>query len=191
MFMTGPKTAKAHAREVIDRLRDDASWDEIMCELFVRESIDVGLTNAAAGRTTPREGDEARLQELSRRAALVSKGRTPTPDRAYRIDADERPRLQSGVDADALERLLQYFPAESRASHLEMFSVRRIVDDPHGRPPDITTLTRISEPIMQNLLEEVWQPYWSSLSDAELAQALGGPPGLELARRRRADERRG
>lgn len=116
--------------------------------------------------------------------------RPPTPDRAYRIDADERSRLQSGVDADALERLLQYFPAESRASHLEMFSVRQMVDDPGGRPPDVSALTRISDPVMQHLLEEVWQPHWSRLSDAELAQALGGPPGLELARRRRADERR-
>ncbi len=115
----------------------------------------------------------------------------PTPDRGYRIDAAARSRLQSGVDVDALERLLQHFPADSRPSHLEMFSVQCVVVDRDGRAPDVTVLTRISDPLMQNLLEEVWQPYWTALSDAELAQATGGPPGLELARRRRADERPG
>lgn len=71
MHMTGPKTAKAHAREVIDRLPDDASWDEVMYELCLRESLDAGLAGAAAGRTSPNDGDEARLQELMRRASLV------------------------------------------------------------------------------------------------------------------------
>ena len=116
---------------------------------------------------------------------------TPTPDRDSHIDVDAGSRLQPGVDADALERLLQCFPPESRASHLEMFSVRRFFVDRDGRAPDVRVLTRISNPSMQNLLEEVWQPYWDTLSDAELADAFGGPPGLELARRRRAEERRG
>ena len=47
----------------------------------------------------------------------------PTPDRSYRIDAAARLRLQPGVDPDALEQLLQYFRAESRASHVEMLIV--------------------------------------------------------------------
>ena len=116
---------------------------------------------------------------------------TPTPDRGYRIDTVARSRLRPGVDADALEHLLQYFPAESRASHLDMFSIREAAADIDGRIPDVTVLDRISDPRMQQLLEEVWQPFWAALSDAELAHARGGPPGLELARRRRGDERRG
>ena len=116
---------------------------------------------------------------------------TPTPDRGYHLDADARSRLRPGVDPDALERLLRHFPAESRHSHLEMFSAWPVVASPDGRAPDVTALTRMSDPAMQNLLEEVWQPFWAALSDAELEHALGGPPGLELARRRRADERRG
>lgn len=116
---------------------------------------------------------------------------TPSPDRSYRIDSDARSRLLPGVDADALERLLQYFPAESRGSHLDMFSIREAAADVDGRIPDATVLDRISDRRMQQLLEEVWQPYWATRSDAELARARGGPPGLELARRRRADERRG
>lgn len=115
----------------------------------------------------------------------------PIPDRSYRIDPTERSRLQPGVDADALERLLQHFPADSRSSHLDMFSVRRVVVDRDGRAPDVTVLTRISDPVMQNLLEEVWQPFWSTVSDAELEQEFGGPPGRELARRRRDQQRRG
>ena len=113
----------------------------------------------------------------------------PAPDPTYHIDAAARARLQRGVDPDALERLLQCFPAESRASHLDMFS-DRVVVDADGRVADVTVLTRISNPGMQNLLEEVWQPFWSSFSDAELEQELGGPPGRELARRRRAERRR-
>ena len=115
---------------------------------------------------------------------------TPAPDRDYHIDADARSRLNRGVDPDALERLLQYFPAESRQSHLEMFS-ERLALDADGRVPDVTVLTRVSDPVMQNLLEEVWQPFWAMLSDEEFEEALGGPPGLELARRRRADKRQG
>jgi hypothetical protein len=118
---------------------------------------------------------------------MDANGVAPTPDRNYRIDAEARSRLPSGVDADALERLLQYFPTESRALHLEILSGQRALVDHDGQARDVTILTRISDPGMQALLEEVWQPHWARLSDAELAAARDGPPGLELARQRRAD----
>ena len=57
----------------------------------------------------------------------------PTPDASYSIDAAARARLQPGVDADALERLLRCFPTEFRASHLDMFSIRHMVVDADGR----------------------------------------------------------
>jgi hypothetical protein len=113
-----------------------------------------------------------------------------TPDRSYRIDAAARARLHPGVDAEALERLLQHFPAESRASHLEMFSTRHVVVNTDDRAPDVTVLTRISDPGMQLLLEEVWQPFWAPFSDAELEREVGGPPGRGLARRCRDQQRR-
>jgi hypothetical protein len=53
---------------------------------------------------------------------------TPTPDRDYHIDADARARLKRGIGPDALERLLQHLPSESRQSHLEMFSAYLEVD---------------------------------------------------------------
>ena len=62
--------------------------------------------------------------------------------------------------------------------------------DPRA-PRRVTSLDRISEPVMHRLLEEVWQPFWASFSDAEMEQELGGPPGRELARRRRIEQRRG
>ena len=108
----------------------------------------------------------------------------PPPDRNYHIGAAARLRLQPGVDPDVLERLLRYIPVEARAAHLEMFSVRRIVIDRDGRGPGMTTLDRISDPVLSQRPEEVWQPYWASVTDAELDVA-GGPPGRELARRRR------
>jgi hypothetical protein len=114
----------------------------------------------------------------------------PTPDRNYHIGAAPRSRLKPGVDADALERLLQYFPAESRASHLDMFSIREVPTDTDGQAPDVTVLDRISDPVLQQLLEEVWQPFWAALPDAALERPGGGPPGRELARRRRAQQRR-
>ena len=55
MRMSDAPNAKAHAREAIDRLPDDASWDDVMYELYVRESIDAGLADLAAGRTIPHD----------------------------------------------------------------------------------------------------------------------------------------
>ena len=60
--MSNESKAKAHAREVIDSLPDSASWDDVMYELYVRESIDAGLADVAAGRTIPHEQVRARLQ---------------------------------------------------------------------------------------------------------------------------------
>ena len=67
--MSEPSSAKAHAREVIDRLPDDASWDDLMYELYVREAIDAGLADVAAGRTIPHDQVKVRLREILRRAS--------------------------------------------------------------------------------------------------------------------------
>ena len=78
---------------------------------------------------------------------------TPEPDRSYRIDAAQRAFIRPGVDVAALEELLQYFPAESREGHLAMFQLRTVVADSEGRVPDVAVLERISDPVMQDLLE--------------------------------------
>jgi hypothetical protein len=72
-----------------------------------------------------------------------------------------------------------------------MFSRRVSAPDADGRIPDVAVLTRISNPVLQQMLEEVWQPFWAPFTDLELEEISGGPPGLELARRRRAKARDG
>ena len=67
--MNEPSNAKAHAREIIERLPDDASWDDVMYELYVREAIDAGLADVEAGRTVPHDKVKATLRDILRRAS--------------------------------------------------------------------------------------------------------------------------
>lgn len=67
--MSEASNPKTNARAAIERLPDDATWDDVMYELYVRESIDAGIADVAAGRTTPHEQVRARLQDILRRAS--------------------------------------------------------------------------------------------------------------------------
>lgn len=42
---------KQDARELIDRLPDDATWDDLMYEIYVRQQFEAGLADSDAGRT--------------------------------------------------------------------------------------------------------------------------------------------
>ena len=44
-------SAKAEARRLVDALPDDATWDDVMYRLYVRQSIERGLEDSDAGRT--------------------------------------------------------------------------------------------------------------------------------------------
>jgi predicted transcriptional regulator len=46
-----PRSAKQQAAEMIRNLPDQATWDDLMYELYVRQKIEQGL----------RDGDEGRL----------------------------------------------------------------------------------------------------------------------------------
>lgn len=48
-------SAKDPAREVIDRLPDQATWGHIAYELYVKENIERGLADFAAGRILLRD----------------------------------------------------------------------------------------------------------------------------------------
>ena len=61
-------TPKEAARQLIDHLPDQASWDEIMYELYVKQKIEAGLQAVEEGRTIPHE-------EMKRR--LLAKKRNP------------------------------------------------------------------------------------------------------------------
>ncbi len=54
-------SAKEAARQLIDHLPDQASWDDIMYELYVKQKIEEGLADIEAGRTIPHEQVKAEL----------------------------------------------------------------------------------------------------------------------------------
>ncbi len=56
--MTTPKEA---ARQLIDRLPDQATWDDIMYELYVKEKIGEGLKAVKEGRVVSHEEAKRRL----------------------------------------------------------------------------------------------------------------------------------
>ena len=47
--------AKEEARKLINKLPDQATWDDIMYEFYVRKKIEVALKAAEEGRIVPHE----------------------------------------------------------------------------------------------------------------------------------------
>jgi len=45
-------TAKQQAHELLARLPDDATWDDVVYQMAVRRSIERGLADVQAGRVT-------------------------------------------------------------------------------------------------------------------------------------------
>ena len=67
--MSDSPSTKAKARETVDRLPDSASWDDVMYEMYVREAVDAGLADVAAGRSLTQAEVRSRIQERLRRAS--------------------------------------------------------------------------------------------------------------------------
>ncbi|MCK5354977.1 MAG: hypothetical protein KAJ63_07650 [Methyloprofundus sp.] len=55
------QTAKQAATQIINQMSDQATWDDIMYELYVKEKIEMGLADIKAGRTIPHEQVKAEL----------------------------------------------------------------------------------------------------------------------------------
>lgn len=53
--------AKETARQVIDRLPDQASWDDILYELYVKQKIEAGLAAMTETKTVAHEDAKRRL----------------------------------------------------------------------------------------------------------------------------------
>jgi predicted transcriptional regulator len=53
-----PSTVKEEARRLIERLPDEATWEDLQYEIYVRQAIEAGLKDSREGRTVPL--DEAR-----------------------------------------------------------------------------------------------------------------------------------
>ena len=43
---------KEEARRLIEKLPDDATWDDVMHEIYVRQAIEAGIADGEAGRLT-------------------------------------------------------------------------------------------------------------------------------------------
>ena len=54
-------TPKQAAKDLIEHLPDQASWNDIMYELYVKQKIEEGLADIEAGRTIPHEQVKAEL----------------------------------------------------------------------------------------------------------------------------------
>ena len=55
------QTAKESALQILDHLSDQASWDDIMHELYVKQKIEIGLKAAEEGHTISHEEAKRRL----------------------------------------------------------------------------------------------------------------------------------
>ena len=45
------ENVKNEALRLVERLPEDVTWDELMHEIFVRQSIEAGLADSKAGKT--------------------------------------------------------------------------------------------------------------------------------------------
>jgi hypothetical protein len=55
------QTAKQAAQQLIERVPDQASWDDIMYELYVKQKLEKALKAVADGRTVSHEEAKRRL----------------------------------------------------------------------------------------------------------------------------------
>ncbi|MBI5947475.1 MAG: hypothetical protein HY875_05005 [Chloroflexi bacterium] len=56
---TSAASIKDEAHRLIDQLSDDASWEDLMYAIYVREAVERGLQDVAAGRVV----DHATVRE--------------------------------------------------------------------------------------------------------------------------------
>jgi hypothetical protein len=55
------QTAKQAAKQIIDHVSDQATWDDIMYELYVKQKIEKGLSAIEEGRVLSNEDAKKRL----------------------------------------------------------------------------------------------------------------------------------
>lgn len=54
--------AKEEAKRLLDEIPEDATWDDIMYQFYVRQKIDAGLAAADAGDVVSHEEVERRFR---------------------------------------------------------------------------------------------------------------------------------
>lgn len=108
-------------------------------------------------------------------------------DETFRLDPTTRAHIAPGFDVDALERLLQRVEPLGRPMVLDGFLL------PEYRvyapaPNTSWTLKGFTNPVLNEILAEVWQPFWDRQPTETLADPDCQYPGQALARRRRRGE---
>jgi len=98
-------------------------------------------------------------------------------DGTFRLTQQDRKRLRPGFDVSALEKLLGHIPASRRGELLSYFL--------RPETSEIRELWYIGDPVLQELLEEVWAPTWDRVPDSEIAADTSQRPGKGLALQRR------
>ena len=59
--MSAPSTIKDEARRIVEKLADDATWEDLQYEIYVRQAIEAGIKDSDANRATPHEEARQRL----------------------------------------------------------------------------------------------------------------------------------
>ena len=67
--MAEPPDIKSDARRLVVGLPDGATWDDLAYEVYVQQSIQAGLADAASGRAFDHEDALARVRARIRRAS--------------------------------------------------------------------------------------------------------------------------
>ena len=52
---------KEEARRLVENLGDDATWDNLMYQIYVRQTVDAGLEDSQSGRTIDLQEVRAKL----------------------------------------------------------------------------------------------------------------------------------
>ena len=55
------RNIKQDALKLVENLPEDATWDDLMYEIYVRQAIEAGLEDSEAGRTVDMEEVRARF----------------------------------------------------------------------------------------------------------------------------------
>jgi len=57
-------SVKEQVHALADQLSEEATWEEVAYEIYVRQSIEQGLADVAASRAVPEEEAKEYLQQL-------------------------------------------------------------------------------------------------------------------------------
>jgi len=50
--LTTMRNVKEAAKELVESLPEDATWDDLMYQIYVRQNLEAGLADSEAGRVT-------------------------------------------------------------------------------------------------------------------------------------------